>query len=1654
MLRKASAYEIIIPVSIKDQTKAGAKSVNSSVDNMARQAQRDAEKVEKANLSAFERRVKAIEKMEVDSVRRREQNLRTEQRAIENSEKAKLSAFQTRIRSIDRMEASSTGFRERTIREQQRLTDKAERDNLSAFQKRINAVDRAEQSSNRFREQNLRNQQRAFEKAEAAKLKAAQQAAADYESSQEQMWTRIRNVALAAVVAIGVGIAGMFVAINRAATFQRLEMGLAAVSGSAAEAEKQIARLKEVAKVPGLGFREAIQGSLGLQAVGFSAERAEKALIAFGNAVAFTGGKAELQRIMLQITQMASAGKVLTQDLRPVIQTAPIAARALKEVFGSISPEEINKQVSSVDEFIDRWVEGLLKLAKAPNAAANSFENLSDSWDRFLIALGKPFLPLVQATLGVLAPALETAGTAVGALIGIIAGYPGPIGLATAALMAFSLAVLFASTSAFPAMIAAFGTSIQMLISFAATLKLVGQVMIGTASLIQGATATMAVATLGWGALVLVLGAVVYALTKTSSAIEKAEQITADSIQAQQESIKTNKELMVAANEVSRSQADSAEKHQRLNVILGQLDPITRTYVEALRTEQERLAAVNVELEKNVNLNRSVLEAELRVVTAAVVAQQQQIEIQKRVIVHNQEYIQQKEKFINLDRLWSTEIITASESLKELAKGLTDNQAKMVSLGKALGMNNEQFLQFLKTTDLTGDEIDKLSSLYDLLKPKVEGVNGALKEQARDLSAIQDQLKGLLSLGAADVEQRILDITRTARTAAEARKMAEDAKKQIIGTAGTRFGSGQATLEDILNQRRGYTEAEKAAREVFEPKPISRTDIDRRNAEQELINSMREFGADLADAFKEEFGRELNIRVGQTAFHAKKLGLDHRAAIDIPGLDIRTAEGRFVKEFAEAAGIKAWFAPGAMTRDGRVISTGKHAHLGEFSRGLGKPMRLPQGLQSEGLLSAKGLERYLEEESLVFAPWSGQMISQAEYTKQRAQFAGEARKKAPLGTMIEFDPDAVKLPIEMERQWDNYYKQVEAGEEALRDRRADYATEYAATQRNMITEIGNLELDLRHLRQQNADDQFTEQRRLLMAKQEELALNRRLTEAEDELANSDLNQSLRVQLALIQDLTAIRRRDEEALKDYNQAMLEMADATVYHSQQADTAVARFLASQKSVTDIVVDAKIGVMEVTFDLIDRGLSKVTDKLGIMKDLVHEILSGFIRLALSQFFKSVFLGQGQNQGGGGILGGGGGGGSGGGGIFGAITSAVRGIFTGGRGSSAAVTGGFAGGPGAAGVGNGATGTANWAASLFGGSFGGGNAVTAPPSVSGGSVWSRFGNMIGFPGASSAAAPGALGKLGASFGPMLPLLGLGIGTQAGGASRFGSILGGAGGLLAGGIGAAFLAPGLFATTGILGSMGPAIAGLLTNPFTAIAAVALIAGALIFGRNAQRKKDEKTRNQATLDTGSALWAILRSVQTDQMDGPTARAEIEKLHQNWIAVGNSLKDSKTRRHHMDTWNHFAPIIGYIETAIGQQASRANIRGRMSPVFAGGGYNQVSQLIRVRPGEGIKYPGSDSVVPIRGRDLGYDSQYMFAPKGAQIINQSDMRSSKGYQSGGTVGSDSSGELPELHIDSLELNIDADGMADLVISSRQFKKAVIHNVKVAKKEKKLA
>ena len=200
-------------------------------------------------------------------------------------------------------------------------------------------------------------------------------------------------------------------AIKSAVDMDSLKRGLRAVSGSSQEAERQLVRLKEVAKLPGLGFREAIQGSINLQAAGLSAREAERSLKGFGNALATVGkGKAELDGVTLALTQIAAKGKVSAEEINQLQERVPQIRQILKDAFGTADTEILQKAKISTKEFFSVVNDALERLPKVAGGAKNAFENFSDASQQALAKLGDAFLPTIVKGLESVTPVLERLG--------------------------------------------------------------------------------------------------------------------------------------------------------------------------------------------------------------------------------------------------------------------------------------------------------------------------------------------------------------------------------------------------------------------------------------------------------------------------------------------------------------------------------------------------------------------------------------------------------------------------------------------------------------------------------------------------------------------------------------------------------------------------------------------------------------------------------------------------------------------------------------------------------------------------------------------------------------------------------------------------------------------------------------------------------------------------------------------------------------------------------------------------------------------------------------------------------------------------------------------------------------------------------------------
>jgi hypothetical protein len=595
-------------------------------------------------------------------------------------------------------------------------------------------------------------------------------------------------------------------------------------------------------------------------------------------------------------------------------------------------------------------------------------------------------------------------------------------------------------------------------------------------------------------------------------------------------------------------------------------------------------------------------------------------------------------------------------------------------------------------------------------------------------------------------------------------------------------------------------------------------------------------------------------------------------------------------------------------------------------------------------------------------------------------------------------------------------------------------------------------------------------------------LGQEITKENTLVADMAATSSLRYELEWKRALNDVALASDAATISMIRSQVKLADQTIYHADQANAKVMEYLASQSSVTDVIAEARIGVIQSTFSYIESGLDRITSKLGAIGGVLKQLLMGFIQIAMTRFFQALYG-----------TGGGAGAGAGGGSFTAVLNNLNRATTGGGAGGASGGSGGglaaVLGGGGGSGGGGFNLGGFNIPGLAGGGGSAGGSVSLSDAALANMSPELRRQLSLAAldtpnPGAAAAGATGirgALGTLPGMLGSMAPMLGVSMGAMLGGSSRSGQVLGGLGGglagllvsgLMAGGPGGALLggmAGNIMGAIGLTGVLGAATLGIG-------AAVAVI-GSVLMARNAARRRDETTRNTISTDTGTAIWALIDKARLGDVTLAQAQSEWNQIRDNYFKQISQIKDSKTRRHAELQWqNDFSPLWATVERAARESEKRQSIRSRMMPVFQEGGFVKIKddqlgdahrlmthiggkQLIKVQPGERFLPPHIQKHLQMMGGEIpginhGVDDTYVYAEPGTLILPAQNH-----YQRGGVVGAQGgqiSSQAPvqrTLVIDSIEITFDAEGVARAVVKTRDFGDAVVNKVNVGIQDKKI-
>lgn len=209
--------------------------------------------------------------------------------------------------------------------------------------------------------------------------------------------TAVQFVTKAIEVAIKTAVAGTIAfgafslyASHQAADFEALQMGIKAYTHDAKEAADAQRKFIEVAKLPGLGIKESMAGAAQLMSVGFDPTLAARTMTEFGNALALVGkGKADLDGVIMALTQIVSKGKVSAEEILQIAERVPQIRELMARAFGTANTETLQQMNISVEEFITKIVDMAEKtIPRMTSGMKNSWENMTDSIDKGIIVFG------------------------------------------------------------------------------------------------------------------------------------------------------------------------------------------------------------------------------------------------------------------------------------------------------------------------------------------------------------------------------------------------------------------------------------------------------------------------------------------------------------------------------------------------------------------------------------------------------------------------------------------------------------------------------------------------------------------------------------------------------------------------------------------------------------------------------------------------------------------------------------------------------------------------------------------------------------------------------------------------------------------------------------------------------------------------------------------------------------------------------------------------------------------------------------------------------------------------------------------------------------------------------------------------------------------
>jgi tape measure domain-containing protein len=195
---------------------------------------------------------------------------------------------------------------------------------------------------------------------------------------------------------------------KKAAPFDSMVKSLEAVEGGARAAQLAMLDLREIAKAPGIGFRESVTAYVGSRNAGMSQDFAKSIIAEIANANARGGGDIQtFERAMIAIRQIAMKQYLQGEELLQLMEAGIPVQGIIKNAFGTADTEELKKKGITSAMVLDVLNKELAKMPRVAGGAQNSLDNFASAVDMAEASFGKAASGPIFGTMDALAKEIE-----------------------------------------------------------------------------------------------------------------------------------------------------------------------------------------------------------------------------------------------------------------------------------------------------------------------------------------------------------------------------------------------------------------------------------------------------------------------------------------------------------------------------------------------------------------------------------------------------------------------------------------------------------------------------------------------------------------------------------------------------------------------------------------------------------------------------------------------------------------------------------------------------------------------------------------------------------------------------------------------------------------------------------------------------------------------------------------------------------------------------------------------------------------------------------------------------------------------------------------------------------------------------------------------